>query len=114
MGNDVGQIFRELANIGITRCCMRWYMRKKNPSFAITVCHHSASLVVPIGYPQYGFLYSILTLMMDSYNLSNGIYKSDITDKFYVQTIMKQSLSETNLILLRNDILMCDSHKAIV
>ena len=42
---------------------------KKNPSHAITVCHHSASLVIPIGDPRGGFSYPILTLLMDSYNI---------------------------------------------
>ena len=33
-------------------------MGKKNPSHAITVCHHSASLVIPIGEPRGGFFLS--------------------------------------------------------
>ena len=42
-------------------------MGYKNPPLLIMiVCHHSASLVQPIGYPQDGFFY--LTLMMDSYS----------------------------------------------
>ena len=36
----------------------------------ITVCHHLASLVMPIGDPQDIFFYPTLTLMMDSYNLN--------------------------------------------
>ena len=28
IGSDVGQIFQQRANIGITRSCMRWYVRK--------------------------------------------------------------------------------------
>ena len=42
---------------------------KKNLSLVITVCHHSASLVMPNGDPRDGFLYPTFTLMMDSYNL---------------------------------------------
>ena len=38
----------------------------KNPSLAITVCHHSASLVMPIGDPLDGFFYSTLKLTMGS------------------------------------------------
>ena len=34
----------------------------------ITVCHHSASLVMPNGDPQGGFFYPTLTLMIDSYS----------------------------------------------
>ena len=35
----------------------------KNLSLVITVCHHSASLMMPIGDPQDGFFYPTLTLM---------------------------------------------------
>ena len=35
----------------------------------ITVCHHSASLVMPNGDPRDWFFYPILALMMDSYTL---------------------------------------------
>ena len=42
----------------------------ENPSLVITFCHHSASLVMPIGDPQDGFFY--LTLMMDSYITAAG------------------------------------------
>ena len=40
----------------------------KNPSLAITVYHHSASLAMPIGDPRDGFFYPTRTLMMDSYS----------------------------------------------
>ena len=40
---------------------------KNNPSLGITVCHYSASLVMPKGIPQDGFFYPTLTFMMDSY-----------------------------------------------
>ena len=43
---------------------------KKNLSLLITVCHHSTSLVMPIGDPQNGFFYPTLTLMTDSYILT--------------------------------------------
>ena len=42
----------------------------KNPSLEITVCHHSASLVMPNGDPQDGFFYPTLTVMIDSYNMT--------------------------------------------
>ena len=41
----------------------------KNPSLGITVCHHSASLVMPNGDPRYGLLYPTLTFKIDSYKL---------------------------------------------
>ena len=44
----------------------------KNPSVAITVCHHSASLVMPKGDPQDVFFYPVFTLMMYSYNIKRS------------------------------------------
>ena len=51
--------------------------KKKNPLFVfrwdgksiltITICHHSASLVMPNGDPRNGFFYPTRTLMMNSY-----------------------------------------------
>ena len=41
----------------------------ENPYLVITICHHSASLVMPIGDPRDGFFYPTLTLMMDTYNI---------------------------------------------
>ena len=38
---------------------------QKNPSLEITVCHHSASLVMPKGDPRDGFS-TTLTLMIES------------------------------------------------
>ena len=38
-------------------------------SLAITICHHSASLMMPVSDPQDGFFYPTLTLRMDSYIL---------------------------------------------
>ena len=38
----------------------------KNPSLEITVCHHSASLMMQNGDPRGGFFYPTLTLMIDS------------------------------------------------
>ena len=46
---------------------IRVRMGLKNLSLTITVCHHSASLVMPIGDPRDGFFYPTLTLMIDSY-----------------------------------------------
>ena len=40
----------------------------KSLSLVITVCHHSASLVMPKGDPRDGFFYLTLSLMMDSYS----------------------------------------------
>ena len=42
----------------------------ENLSLLITVCHHSASLVMPIGDPRAGLFYPTLILMMDSYILT--------------------------------------------
>ena len=44
-------------------------MGQKNSTLAITVWHHSASLVMLIGDPRDGFFYPTPTLMMDSYIL---------------------------------------------
>ena len=46
---------------------IRVRMGQKNLSFGITNCHHSASLVMPIGDPMDIFFFSTLTLMIDSY-----------------------------------------------
>ena len=40
-------------------------IEKIHPSLAITVIHHSASLVMPISDPWDRFFYPTLTLMMD-------------------------------------------------
>ena len=40
---------------------------KKNLSLGITVCHRSASLVMPNGDPWDSLFYPTLTLMIDSY-----------------------------------------------
>ena len=48
--------------------CVR--MGLKNLPLTISLCHHSASLVMPIGDPQDRFFYPTLTLMMDSFTLS--------------------------------------------
>ena len=45
---------------------------EKNLSLEITVCHHSASLVMPNGDPRGQFFYPALTLIMDSCILSQG------------------------------------------
>ena len=39
-------------------------------SLTFMVCHHLASLVMPIGDPWDGFFYPTLTVVMDSYNLT--------------------------------------------
>ena len=41
--------------------------RIKNLCLVITICHYSASLVMPNGDPRYRFFYPFLTLMIDSY-----------------------------------------------
>ena len=45
--------------------CVR--VGSKNPSLVITVCHHSASLLMPNGDPRDEFFYPTLTLIVDSY-----------------------------------------------
>ena len=42
-------------------------VRQKNPSHAITVWHHSASLVMPDSDPWDGFFYLLLIPMIDPY-----------------------------------------------
>ena len=42
---------------------------QKNLSLTIIVCHHLASLVMPIGDPQDRLFYLVLELMMDSYSI---------------------------------------------
>ena len=44
----------------------------KNTFLAIPVCHHSASLVMPISDSWDGIFYPTLTLMMDSYILAHS------------------------------------------
>ena len=45
---------------------------QKNLSLGITICHHSASLVMPKGDPWDGFSFPIHTLVMYSYNPHNS------------------------------------------
>ena len=52
---------------------MRGWDRKIRPSW-FTVCHHSASLVIPNGDPQGEIFYSTLILMIDSYSIYIYIY----------------------------------------
>ena len=47
------------------------WVRKNDPSLAITDCHQSASLLMPIGDPQDGFFYPILTLIIDTYSIDS-------------------------------------------
>ena len=56
--------------------------RIENPPLRITVCHHSASLVMPKGDPQNIFFYPTLTLMMDSYNKQNDKHWWSCSDVF--------------------------------
>ena len=42
----------------------------ENPSLGISVCHHSASLLMPNGDPRDGFFYPTNTLMIYTYNMS--------------------------------------------
>ena len=45
-----------------------WGWDKKILPFSITVCHHSASLVMPISDPRDWFFYPTITLTMDPYS----------------------------------------------
>ena len=45
-------------------------------SLWITVCHHSASFVMPNGDPRGGFFYPTLTLMINSYSLCSYVFYS--------------------------------------
>ena len=53
---------------------------RENPSLVITVCHHSASPVMPIGDPRDGFFYPTLTLMIDSSSPTDHRLVSQMTD----------------------------------
>ena len=48
------------------KLCEDWI---ENLSLAITIFHHSASPVMPIGDPWDGFCYLTLSLMMDYYSI---------------------------------------------
>ena len=58
----------------------------ENPSLAVTVCHHPASLVMPMGDPRDGFLYPTLTLMMDSYIMLKMFVYFDASYLFFVKS----------------------------
>ena len=71
------------------KCGILWWARKrinyscegrieKNTSLGITVCHHSANLMMPNGDPRDGLFYPTLTLLIDSYSLLNLRNKFDI------------------------------------
>ena len=60
----------------------------------ITVCHHSASLVMPIGDPRNRFFYPILTHMMDSYYPVQYVLKADISG-VHLPLIKEELLSVT-------------------
>ena len=47
--------------------------RVETSTLGITVCHHSASLIMQIGDPRDRFFYPNLTLMVDSYRILNQI-----------------------------------------
>ena len=49
----------------------------ENLTLVITVCHHSASFVIPIDDPHDRFFYPTLTLIMNYYNL---LYKIGFVD----------------------------------
>ena len=56
---------------------IRLRMGWKNPSLAITDCHHSASLVMPIVDPRDGLFYPTLTHMKDSYSHVQPYYNKN-------------------------------------
>ena len=57
----------------------------------ITVCHHSAHLVMPNGDPGDRFFYSTLTLMIDSY-IHVVIERLDISEVDVVFTVQRRAL----------------------
>ena len=62
----------------IIRVQVEW----KNPSLTISVCHPSASLVMPIGDPRDEFYYPTLTLMIQgSHRLENYLNIQDCLEK---------------------------------
>ena len=56
-------------------------IRYKNLSLAITDCHHSARLMMPIGEPWDGFFYPTLILPIDSYILNNELIRACVLIK---------------------------------
>ena len=52
-------------------CIFSVRMGQKNPSLTVTICHHSASLVMPNGDPRDIFFCPILTLMIYLYYIKN-------------------------------------------
>ena len=89
----------------------RWWARKiihysciiHNPFLGITICHHSASLVMPNGDPQDGFYYPTLALIIDSYNLgTERKLDSTTSDNLYKPVIWTVLIS-----ICWSDLLMC-------
>ena len=57
-------------------------MEQKNPSLVITVCHHSADLVMPNGDPRDGLFYPTLTLVIYYHDVLPGEQFSRISGTF--------------------------------
>ena len=61
----------------------------EKPSLGITVCHHSASLVMPNCYPRDWFFYPTLTLMIDSYMVSCVTVAAECAAIIYLSFIIE-------------------------
>ena len=67
--------------------------REKSPALAITVWHHSASLLMPDSDPPGGFFYLPLTPMTDPYFLDYNLkYFHIYTHKLFTFLLRKQYL----------------------
>ena len=61
----------------------------KNLSLVITVCHHSASLVMPNSDPRDGFFYPTLAGVIDSYITSQStIFQSCQDESSWVEPVL--------------------------
>ena len=61
---------------------IRVRMGYKNQSLATIDCHHSASLLMPIGDPRHGFFYPTLILVIYSYG-EKFLCNSNCIDRKY-------------------------------
>ena len=80
-------------------------MEEKNLSLVITVFHHSASGVIPIGDPWDGLFYPTLTLMIDSYKTGDRR-----VDSSRFTTVITQQASRCQLVILGTDFSIPTSH----
>ena len=94
----------------------------KNPSLAITFCHHSASLVMPsdanhsasiviaIGDPRDGYVHTTPTQIMDSYKLSFESRKTGMQANFdnHIKKLILRREGTSLLRLFRTQFVDCE------